>query len=113
MRKMFPSESFKQIEVEDFISALSDFTKGLGDYYYLSLSISHIPSDAIVMCRQEIDYSQLSDSDLRNDVLSKIYIDDTRKDNPDKITIYFLNPALPSEYMDMTFRLYIFYKSTL
>lgn len=113
MRKMVPSESFKQIEVQDFTYSLSDFNKGSGDYYYVLLNISHIPNDAIVMCRQEIEITSLADTDLRNDVLSKIYIDDTRKDDPNSVTIYLLNATLPDPDMNMTFRLYIFYKPML
>lgn len=124
MRKMVPSERFEQIdkalkgayvdiETSDFMYSLSDFNVTGKGYCYVDFDISHIPNDAIVMCRQEIDFSQLLDSDLRNDVLSKIYIDDTRQDTPNVVRIYFLNATLPQDDMNMTFRLYIFYKSTL
>lgn len=111
MRKMVPSESFNQIEVLDFTYSLSDFSVNPGGYCYVDLDISHIPNGTIVMCKHEIDIAMLSANDLKNDILSKIYIDDTRNDNPNVVTIYFLNATLPQDDVVMTFRLYTFHKT--
>ena len=110
MRKMIPSEEKGlRIEVLNTGFSASTFAQNhLNGYYYAEIDISNIPQDAIVICEHEIEFTSLSDTDLNKEFFNRIYIDDTRKDNPNAISIYALgNEAIPDIYL--TFRLIIYY----
>ena len=107
---MVPSEE-KGVKIEvlntGFIA--SDFAQNHATgYYYYDIDISNIPQDAVVICEHEIEFTSLSDTDLNKAFFNRLYIDDTRKDNPNAIVIYALgDEAIPDIYL--TFRLIIFY----
>ena len=110
MRIMTPSEQ-KGLRVEVLNTGFSASTFAQNHatgYYYAEIDISNIPQDALVICEHEIEFTSLSETDLNKDFFSRIYIDDTRKDNPNAVVIYAIgDEAIPDIYL--TFRLIIFY----
>ena len=114
MRKMVPSEQKGlRVEVRDVDFAASTFAQNHFDgYYQTEIDTSNIPQDAVVICKHEIEFTSLGITDLDNAFLNRIYIDDTRKDNPNAVVIYALgNEPIPDIFL--TFRLFIFNPSTL
>lgn len=110
MRIMTPSEQ-KGVKIEVLNTGFhaSTFAQNHATgYYYADIDVSNIPQDALVICEHEIEFTSLSDTDLNKAFLSRIYIDDTRKDNPNTVVIYALgDEPIPDIYL--TFRLTIFY----
>ena len=110
MRIMKPSEE-KGVRIEVLNTGFSASTfaqNHLNGYYYTDIDISNIPQDAVVICEHVIEFTSLSDTDLNKEFFNRIYIDDTRKDNPNAIAIYVLgDEAIPNIFL--TFRLTIFY----
>ena len=110
MRKMVPSEQKGvKIEVLNTGFSASTFAQNHATGYYMAfIDVSNIPQDALVICEHEIEFTSLSDTDLNKELFNRIYIDDTRKDDPNNIVIYVLGDgAIPDIYL--TFRLTIFY----
>ena len=109
MRKMVPSEEKGlRIEVKNIGFDALDFEQThLNGYYRVDIDISNIPQDALVICEHEIEHTSLSDTDLNKEFFNRIYIDDTRRENPNLLVIYVLgDEAIPDIYL--TFRLIIF-----
>ena len=110
MRIMKPSEE-KGVKIEVLNTGFSASTfaqNHQNGYYYAEIDVSNIPQDAVVICEHEIEFTSLSDTDLNKEFFNRIYIDDTRKDNPNAIGIYALgDEAIPDIYL--TFRLIIYY----
>ena len=110
MRIMKPSEEKGlRIEVLNTGFSASTFAQNhQNGYYYAEIDVSNIPQDAVVICEHEIEFTTLSDTDLNKEFFNRIYIDDTRKNNPNAIGIYALgNEAIPDIFL--TFRLIIYY----
>ena len=110
MRIMKPSEEKGlRIEVLNTGFSASTFAQNhQNGYYYAEIDVSNIPQDAVVICEHEIEFTSLSDTDLNKEFFNRIYIDDTRRDNPNAVSIYALgNEAIPDIYL--TFRLIIYY----
>ena len=107
---MTPSEQKGvKIEVLNTGFTASTFAQNHANgHYWAEIDVSNIPQDAVVICQHEIEFTSLSDTDLNKEFFNRIYIDDTRKDNPDAIVIYALgDEAIPDIYL--TFRLIIYY----
>lgn len=110
MRIMKPSEE-KGVRIEVLNTGFSASTFGSNHstgHYNAFIDVSNIPQDAVIICEHVIEYTSLSDTDLNRAFFNRIYIDDTRRDDPNNIVIYALgDEAIPDIYL--TFRLTIFY----